>query len=338
MSPSSAVGSREKSHASPSSPNTMSAAAIDHFGGPEVLKMQELPIPSLEADEVLIAVHTAGVGSWDAEIRGGWWPDKKHPPKFPLVLGSDGSGTIAAKGSRVQRFLLGDRVYGYAWNNPKGGFYADYMALPADNVALVPKGLSLDEAGGAPVIGLTALQGVDDTLHLKKGERVLIHGASGGVGSAAIQFAKSLGARVYATASGKDGVKLALDLGAEEAIDGKGEDVLQAVQKMADGGFDAIFATVGHNLAALLKTLKRGGRLAYPNGVEPAPKKHSGIKISSYDGVGGRQEFERLNKAIEAGGFRVPIFSTYLLSHAAKAQELAQKGHVIGKVVLRVQS
>jgi NADPH2:quinone reductase len=118
-------------------------------------------VPEIGPTEVLIAVHTAGVGSWDAEMRGGWWPEKKRPP-FPIVLGTDGSGTIAAVGSRVRRFAPGDRVYGYSFGNRKGGFFAEYVAVDAENVARPTDILGLKEAGAVAAIGLTAQQGVDD--------------------------------------------------------------------------------------------------------------------------------------------------------------------------------
>ncbi|MEA2765671.1 MAG: NADPH:quinone reductase, partial [Gemmatimonadaceae bacterium] len=122
----------------------MRAIAIDRFGGPEVLTMHTLPVPVPGASEVLIAVHTAEVGGWDAEMRDGSLSGKK--PRFPLVLGGGGSGTIAAVGSRVKRFKIGDPVYSYAWDNPKGGFYAEYVASPAETAAPVPAPLDLAQA------------------------------------------------------------------------------------------------------------------------------------------------------------------------------------------------
>ena len=119
----------------------MRAIAIDRFGGPEVLTMHMLPVPVPGASEVLIAVHTAEVGGWDADMRGGSLSGKK--PRFPLVLGGGGSGTVAAVGSRVRRFKIGDPVYSYAWDNPKGGFYAEYVASPAETAAPVPAPLDL---------------------------------------------------------------------------------------------------------------------------------------------------------------------------------------------------
>src|SRR5215470_4613480 len=97
-------------------PGTMHAAAIDRFGKPDVLKLHTLPIPEINPSEILIAIDTAGVGSWDAAIRGGWWPGGGRP-RFPLVLGTDGSGTVVAVGSQVRRFAVGDTVYAYSFSN-----------------------------------------------------------------------------------------------------------------------------------------------------------------------------------------------------------------------------
>jgi NADPH:quinone reductase-like Zn-dependent oxidoreductase len=138
-------------------PHTMDVAAIDHFGDPEVLMIHALPVPSIDPGEVLIAIDTAGVGKWDAEIRAGWYPGRK--PRFPQILGTDGAGTIAAIGSRVRRPKVGEMVYSYSWANPKGGFYAQYIAVAAERVAPIPQRFDLEHAGAIPTTGLTALQG-----------------------------------------------------------------------------------------------------------------------------------------------------------------------------------
>ena len=318
-------------------PTKMRAAAIDRFGPLRVLKVYTLPAPQIDPDEVLIAVHTAGVGSWDADIRGGWWPGEK-PPRFPLVLGTDGSGIIAAIGSRVRRWSVGDRVYAYTWLNPKGGFYAEYVAVAADKAAPIPKPLDLQRAGAIPVTGLTALQGVDDALHLKRGESVIIHGASGGVGTMAVQFARLRGARVMATASGEDGLRVARRLGAEVAVEGKrAGDIRTAVREFAPDGVDAVLALVGKNVPQCLDALRRGGRAAYPNGVEPAPRKRKGVKIIAYDAQAGIRYFERLNRAVEESRLKVIIAAEYPLAQAARAHQHVARGHVVGKVVLRIK-
>jgi NADPH:quinone reductase-like Zn-dependent oxidoreductase len=318
-------------------PTTMHAVAIDRYGGPEVLSMRTLPVPVPTANELLIAVHTAEVGGWDAEMRGGWSPDGKKP-RFPLVLGASGSGTVAAVGSRVRRFQQGEAVYSFAWNNPKGGFYAEYVAVPASTAAAVPRPLDLKHAGAVPTVGLTAIHGIDDTLHVKKDERVIIHGASGGVGVLALQFAKLRGARVLATASGPDGIALVRKLGADAAVDARRGDIARAAQEFAPDGVDAILALVGgETLDRCVDTLRKGGRLVYPNGIEPAPKRRPGIKTKSYDASAGRKEFEHLGRAIEAARLQVPIAAEFALAEAARAHDRLAQGHILGKIVLRLR-
>jgi NADPH:quinone reductase len=314
-------------------PKTMRAAVIDRFGPPGVLRLRTVPVPALDAGEVLIAVRTAGVGPWDADIRGGWWPAGR--PRFPLVLGTDGSGTVAALGPGVRRFKVGDKVYAYSWLNPKGGFYAEYVAVPAENVAPPPRRLDLRRAGAIPVTGLTALQGVDDVLRVKRGESIIVHAASGGVGSLALQFAKLRGARVLATGTGPDGKALVRRLGADMAVDGKHDDVAAAARRFAPDGADAVLAFAGGDaLEQCIQALRRGGRVAYPNGVEPEPKKRAGIKIKAYDAVPGRRQFENLNRAVDASRLKVAIAAAYPIAQAAKAHQRLAQGHVLGKLVL----
>lgn len=316
-------------------PRTMEASAIDHFGPPEVLILHVLPVPTIDTGEVLIALDTAGVGPWDADIREGWYPSDK--PRFPLVLGVDGAGVVAAVGSRVRRLNVGDKVYSYSWANPKGGFYAEYVAVAAEKVAHIPKRLDLEHAGAIATTGLTALQGIDGALHLKKGESIIIHGGSGGVGTLASQFAKLRGARVLATGSGLEGVELVREMGADVAIDGKHEDIAEAARRFAPSGVDAILALVGGDaLERALDALRRDGRLAYPNGIEPEPEKRRDVKFIPYDAVSGIREFERLNRAVESAKLKVPIAEAFDLVNAAKAHRRLAEGHILGKIVLRI--
>jgi NADPH:quinone reductase len=315
----------------------MRAVAIDRYGGPEVLTVHELPVPELGPKEVLIAVHTAGVGGWDADIRDGWSPG--GTVRFPLVLGTDGSGTIAQLGTRVRRFKADDRVYAYSWNNPKGGFYAEYVAVDVDSVALIPDPpLDLKHAGAVPVTGLTALQGIGDHLDVQTGEYVMIHGSSGGVGTLAIQFAKERGAKVLAIASGRDGVALLERLGADLAVDGRRDDFVEAAFAFAPKGVDAVLVLgSGESVPRCLDALRQGGRLAYPNGVEPALEKRRGLKIIAYDAKAGAREFEKLNTAIRKARVQVPIAAEFPLEEAPKAHQRIGQSHVLGKVILRVR-
>jgi NADPH2:quinone reductase len=317
-------------------PKTMRAVAIDDTGGPETLTIHQLPVPAIDDIEVLIAVDTAGVGSWDPAIRGGWWPSGR--PHFPLVLGTDGSGTVVATGSRVRRLKVGDKVYGFSWLSSKGGFYAEFAAVEASMAQRVPKSLDLKRAGALAATGLTALQGVDNALRVRPGETVIIHGASGGVGTLAVQFAKWRGARVFATASGKDGAELVRGLGADQAIDGRHEDIPAAIRRFAPDGVNAVFALAGGEpLERCLDALRPDGRLAYPNGVEPEPRKRGNLRPVTYDAIADVGELELLNQAVEAARLRVVIAAEYPLAQAAQAHERVEAGHVLGKVVLRVR-
>lgn len=310
----------------------MRAAAIDKFGDADNLTIHELPIPKITANEVLIRIDTAGVGIWDVKARQGAWGEQA----FPFIPGVDGSGVVAAAGARVRHLSVGDRVYAYSYDNPKGGFYAEYAAVAASKAAKIPDGLDMRTAGAIPVIALTALQGVDDALAIERDETLIIHGASGNVGMLAIQFAKLRGARVLASASGPDGVRLALRLGADAAIDGKSDDIADAARDFAPGGADAVLAFAGGKaLTRCIGALRKGGRVAYPNGVEPAPRKRRGARLKAYDAVPGVREFDRLRRAIEEMDLQVPIAAKFKLRDAAEAHRTLEEGHVIGKVIIR---
>lgn len=316
--------------------DTMRAAAIDRFGGPEVITPHEMPVPRIDPDEVLIRVESAGVGVWDPEERDGTFAQVFGArPRFPHVLGSDGAGTVEAVGERVQGLKEGDRVYAYGFMNPKGGFYAEYAAVKAENAAPIPEGLSVEEAGVMPVDAITALSGLEQALELKPGEMVMIIGASGGVGHLAVQLAKRMGARVLAVASGADGVALAKQLGADAAVDGRGKDVEGAIRTAAPDGVDAALVTAGgEEVDRMLHAVRQGGRVAYPNGVEPKPKVGAGIRVTSYDGMPTPQLLKRLNELIAAGPFEVHVARMFPLEQAAEAHR-ALKGHYLGKLGLK---
>ncbi len=286
---------------------TMRAVALDKFGGPEALKIQNLPIPQIEAEEVLIRVEAAGVGAWDPYEREGRFVEiMGREATFPYVLGTDGAGTIAAVGKEVTRFKEGDRVYGAELANPKGGFYAQYAAVKADNASLIPGHLTIEQAAVLPTDGLTALTGLEKVLGLKSGESLMVIGASGGIGHLAIQLAKRLGANVFAIASGDDGVQLAKKLGADSAVDGHGPNI------------------------------RKGGRIAYPHGVMPDPTAPDGVEIEAYDGENSPALIERLNALIDSGPFEVHVDRTFRLEEASKAHTALNEHH-LGKIALRIE-
>jgi|GEM_PF-193751 len=322
--------------ATPTRLTTMRAVALDQFGGIEALKVQSLPVPEVGPDEVLIRIEAAGIGVWDPfEREGGFAKAFGIEPRFPYVPGSDGAGTVIAVGEGVSRFREGDRVYEFSILNPKGGSYAEHIVIKADNVSLIPGNLTTEQAGAMPVDAMTALRGLDDTLDLKPGESVMIFGASGGIGHFAVQLAKRMGARVFAVASGDDGVALARRLGADGVVDGHKDDVAAAAHRFAPDGFDAALLTAGGKAAEkALSAVRRGGRVAYPNGVEPEPQARAGVTIRGYDGMPDPQAIEKLNRLIESGPFHVHVAGAFPLERIADAHR-ALGAHYLGKLILR---
>ena len=314
----------------------MKAAAIDKFGPPEVITVRAVPVPKTGAKEVLIALHAAGVGIWDSEIRKGAYSVGRK--KFPLVLGADGAGVIAEVGRDVRRFARGDEVWAYHFSNARSGFYAEYIAVNAKNVARIPGGFSLLEAGAAAVTGLTALQGVDDHLKLSATDTVLVFGATGAVGTLAVQFARRIGTRVIATASTGRGAKTLRDLGIDDVLDPRARDAAEQLRLFAPNGLTAVLAFAGgDDLERCINQVVAGGRVVYPNGVEPEPKKRSKIKVSSYDAEVGPEEFERLSRAVAESNLKVVIEQKFRLEDARQAHVRLEQGHIVGRIVLEIR-
>jgi len=318
-------------------PAEMEAVAIDEFGPPSVMTLREVPVPRPGPREVLIAIHAAGVGIWDAKIRDGTWAE--DDVTFPLILGTDGAGIIAEMGDRVRRFQPGDRVWAYSYDNPKGGFYAEYVCVDMHQVARLPRQLTMLEGGAAAVTGLTALQGCADHLALRRAQIVMIFGASGAVGTLAVQFASRVRrARVIAIASGNDARVLLEQLGAETVIDGRRRDALDRIKAAAPDGIDAILALAGSPvLNASIGLVKRGGRVAYPNGVEPAPRPRKQVRVIGYDADASPTAFARLNRAVETAHLVVPVAATFPLGRASRAHARVERGHVVGRIALKVR-
>jgi len=313
----------------------MRAIAIDEFGGIEKMKVRELPVPEVATDEILVRVITAGVGAWDPfEREGGFAREFGIQANFPYVLGTDGAGTVEKVGDRVHNFKPGDQVYGISLMNPKGGFYAEYTAVKANNAAMIPEAVAMRDAGVLAADGITAMDGLDKTLKLNAGESILIFGASGGVGHLAVQLAKRMRARVLAVASGQDGVEFVKRLGADKVIDGRREDILKAAHEFAPQGLDAALLTAGGKGAEEgIAALREGGRAAHPNGVQNVPQLRGGVKVVDYNAEPDPETFAKLNHLIDGGPFEVHIARTFKLEEAAEAHR-ALESHYLGKLAL----
>ncbi len=320
-------------------PTTMRAAALDSFGGPDRMMVQRVPVPELGPHDVLIRLEVAGVGAWDPyEREGGYAEMLGIDPHFPYVIGSEGAGTVAAAGNDVDGFTQGDRVYAVGFLNPTGGFYAEFAVVDADLVSHIPDRLSTEQAGAMAGVALTALRGLDDTLHLKPGESLAVVGASGGIGHVAVQLAKGMGARVLAVASGPDGVALADRLGADASVDGRASDVVGAIRAFAPGGVDAVLLAAGGDAAErIVSTVPAGGRVAYPTGVHPEPEGRSGVAMRNYDGEPDREIVGRLRDVIGTRPFEVHVSRTFGLDQVADAHRALGEHH-LGKLALRVSN
>ena len=313
---------------------TMRAVVIDQGGAGKVLWVRRVPVPRPNPGEVLIAVHAAGVAVWDATER--LYPG--NGAHFPVALGTDGAGIVAATGPAVHGLQVGDRVYGVA--RGPSGFYAQYVTTPAEDVSHIPQEVSIAEAGVLAASGLSALQGIDDVLQMKPGETLIVHGASGAVGTLAVQFAKLRGVRVLATVTDDAGAALVTRLGADGVVNGKTGDIAAAARRFAPDGIDGVLGLAGGDaFERCIDALRRDGRgrVAYLYGLMPIPMLRFGIRMSVYSFVAGGPEFERLNKAVEAAHLKVPIAAKYSLADAGEAHERAQAGHLLGKIVLLVK-
>jgi NADPH:quinone reductase len=313
----------------------MKAAAVDRFGPPSVLTLHEVPVPCPGPTEVLIAIDTAGIGSWDTSIRDGSWR-KPGRTRFPLVPGVDGAGTVVARGARVRRVRVGDRVYAYEFGNRQGGFYAEFAVAAAEHVSRVPKAVTWRDAGAVATTGLTALQGIDE-LELRPGQTVLIFGASGAVGTIAVQLAVQRGAHVIATASGAAATRLARRLGAHHVVDARDPESIDQFRKFAPDGLDGVLALAGGDeLERCLDFVRERGRVAHPNGIEPVPKARRTFRLRAYDAVANRREFDKLNRHLGSGRIRVPIAGRYRLGKAAQAHRRLGREQVLGRMILQI--
>ncbi|WP_280686934.1 NADP-dependent oxidoreductase [Kitasatospora sp. GAS204B] len=307
----------------------MKAIAINRYGGPEVVEYLDLPDPKVGPDSVLVRVRAAGVNPVDWKVREGRM-DGVTDAHFPLIMGWDLAGVVERVGPSVTEFTVGDEVVGYVRKDAiEHGTYAELVAAPVRTLARKPAGLSWAQAGGLPLAGLTAYQGLVKALAVEAGETVLIHAAAGGVGGFATQIAVALGARVIGTA-GEHNHAYLRSLGAEPVR--YGDDLVERVRALAPQGVDAAFDLVGGpSLVASQHLVKQRGRIA-----------------SAVDGAvlefGGHYHFARpdaadlaaLGALVDAGKLTVTVASTFPLAQAASAQQLSAEGRTRGKIVLLV--
>ncbi|MGM2812016.1 NADP-dependent oxidoreductase [Bacillus cereus group sp. Bce007] len=332
----------------------MKAMIIDRYGKVP-MRMAEVPTPEINEYEVLAEIHAASINPIDFKIRDG---KVKMLLKYemPLILGNDFSGVITKVGSKVTRFKVGDEIYARPRKN-KIGTFAEYIAIHEDDIALKPKNLSFEEAASIPLVGLTSYQALHDIMQLQKGQKILIHAGSGGVGTFAIQLAKIMGATVTTTAS-EAGANLVTSLGADEIINYKTEkfeDILK--------NYDAVFDTIGGaTLEKSFNIIKSGGNIVSVSGMPNArfgkefgsgffktllfslaskkltalKKKHNAQYSFLFMKPSGDQ-LRTIANYIEAGKIKPVIDRVFPFEDAQKAMEYSESGRAKGKIIVKIK-
>lgn len=336
--------------------HTMKAVRQHRFGGPEVLRYEDAPMPELQPGEGLVRVHAVGINPPDGYLRDGYSmlpPEWQPKVSFPLILGTDVSGVIDAVADDVRHFAVGDEVYAMV-RFPAGlagdsRAYAEWVSVPASEVARKPAGIDHVHAAAVPMSLLTAWQfmvelGHDAPNPLQpdqhapvplEGKTVLVNGAGGGVGHFAVQLARWQGARVIAVASGKHEA-FVRGLGADEFIDYTRTPPADVVRDV-----DLVVDTVGGpETGRFLRTLRRGGALfpIFPLGFSGAGEaRELGVTVSTTQVRSSGAQLARLAALLDAGTVRVAIASTFSLADARRAHERASRGSIQGKIVLTVR-
>ena len=309
----------------------MNAIRMHSYGGPEVLQYEDAPRPQIRKGEVLVRVHAAGVNPLDWKVRSGSLNGSiQH--KLPLIPGWDVSGVVEEVGPGVSQFMKGDEVFAMA-DPTRDGAYADYIAVRGTALAIKPKSLHHVLAAAVPVSALTAWRSLFELGQLQSGQRILIHGGSGGVGHFALQLAKWKGAYVIATASTKN-QELLHKLGADETIDyttQKFEEVTEKVELVLD-------TIGGETQERSWRVLKKGGALI--SLVQPPSEQKArrfGVRGMMCSVQPDGAQLGEIAKLIDSAKLKPVIDRILPLREARRAHELSQNGHIRGKIVLRVK-
>jgi 2-desacetyl-2-hydroxyethyl bacteriochlorophyllide A dehydrogenase len=311
----------------------MKAVKVHEVGGPEVLKLEDTPIPFPGSGEVLIEVHAASLNPNDAKLLR-TDPSYQNAADNPLTPGFDLAGSVVELGENVKHIRIGDNVYGQAAVIRKGtGAFAEYAVAQEDCVARMPDNISFTDAAAVPLSACSAYQALVEHIKLEKGDKILIHGGSGGIGTFAIQLAKHLGAYVATTATDK-GLYYAKQQGADTIIDYESEEFEKHVKD-----FDAVLDTVGGNTyARSFEVLKKGGILvsmvSMPNEILMNQYRVRAVLVTT------KVDSKKLGKItdlIKCGALHVNISNIYPLQHAREAFEAKEKEKILGKIAIEVK-
>jgi len=332
----------------------MKAFLIDRYGKQETGRIGDMPEPDLRDDDVLIQVRAASINPLDSKIKSGEFK-LILPYRFPLILGNDVSGTVVRVGARVSQFKPGDDVYARP-DDDRIGTFAEFIAIKASSVALKPTNISMVEAASLPLVALTAWQVLVETAKLKKGQKVLIHAGSGGVGTIAIQLAKHLGAFV-ATTTSTSNIPLVKALGADVVIDYRQQDFAAVLRD-----YDVVLSSLGSDvLHKSLQVLKPGGHLISVSG-PPTPAfaaargltwplsqvlrllsygvrrkaKQKNIEYSFVFMRADGAQLQAITTLVEAGAIRPVVDQVFAFEDILQALAYSESGRAKGKIVVQM--
>lgn len=310
----------------------MKASYFEEFGELDNIQTGTLETPEPGEGEVLVRVKAAGINPVDAAVARGML-DEVIPAKFPAVPGWDMAGVVEKCGYAARRFEEGDEVYAYARRpTVQHGTFAEYVAIPESYLARRPQQISMESSGGVPLVGLTAYQALFQFGDLQEGDTLLILGASGGVGTMAIQLAKTVGATVIGVA-GEKNQNYMKELGAEATIDYAAGDVGEAVKEVAGDGVDFIFhCSRGNSLEQSISTLKNGGQLI--SITNRNPEIPEGINFEYVFVEPNAKQLKHIQELADEGKIKVPISKTFNLSEVSTALQEIESLHARGKTVI----
>jgi NADPH:quinone reductase-like Zn-dependent oxidoreductase len=318
----------------------MKAITFKQIGSTDNLKLEEVPVPEIKANEVLIQIKAISINPIDTFVR-----QRTElipiflmpaPGQDTFILGWDVSGVVTATGAGVTQFKKGDEVFGLVNFKGQGKAYAEYVAAPAGQLALKPANTSHEEAAAATLAALTAWQSLVHVAKVKKGDKVLIHAAGGGVGHYAIQIAKTLGAYVVANVSTSK-IDFAKQLGADEVVDHTKEKFEEKITD-ADVVLDPI---VGDHVLRSMDALKKGGRLVALMSFlkEPAVNekiKQRNIIAHRHDVASNGEDMQQIANLLASGQLRSHIAARFTLADLPKAHAAVEAGSTKGKIVVTV--
>jgi NADPH:quinone reductase-like Zn-dependent oxidoreductase len=305
----------------------MHVVRIHRFGSSDVLSLDQLSLPELQNDEILLRIHAASVNPIDFKIRSGKFPPVDEN-KLPYPMGRDASGVVERCGKDVNGVAEGDTIF--AMSGIGYGTYADYVVLKRGEYAPRPGSLDHAHAAAVPLAALTAWQGLFDYGGLRKGQRVLIHGGAGGVGHMAIQFARHAGAHITVTASARD-LDFVRELGADEAIDYRAKPFEESIKNM-----DLVYDLVGGETRERSFQVMRSGGILVSTVGEPSKEKANEYRVGAvgYMAQPNAGQLSNIGQLIDDGEVRVNIAKTFSLKEASAAQDFLENERVRGKVVL----